>query len=131
MTDALISPAMAAKAKRYARRGFATALAIADPVRILDIRRRDPGTGTWSVVIAGGEFRVKRDNAQENRGGDEAAESVQMSGTMRRLIPTSGPRLQPGDRTLLPEVGPITITAIAPDRFGTETATWILEEGSS
>lgn len=132
MVSPFFSVRTADRIKQLARRGFATALAVADPAyRNLTISRRDGATGD-TVPVLTGEFLVTVDNrlAQEVRA--EGVEGRVISGRIQRFAPEApAPRLAVGWVFDLPNVGPATITGTLPDEFGIEQAVWSAEGGAS
>lgn len=131
MSASYLSPAAAAKIEGYVQRGLATVLAVVTPSRVLSVRRMNPATGAFDVVLGNVPFAIRVDNRQAVDVAEESVEAQQISGTMRRQLPTpAGARLKPGDRFTIPELGPATVRTVHPDRFGIETAEWVLEEGA-
>jgi hypothetical protein len=132
-----IDDATARQISELARQGFATALAIADPLRELEIYRLDATTGR-SVVVIIDEFSVRSSDYRTQGGGDEGAQRTALAGIIRRFIPTledgepdvSATRLKAGDRFVLPESGPCIVQSVRPDKFGIESGEYILETGS-
>lgn len=128
----LVDGATAQQIKELARDGFATVLEIADPPRELSIYR------AGSIVIVD-EFSVRASNVQAQGFGDDGATRTSVAGTLRRFIPlmpdgspdVTATRLKPGDRFMLPESGPCIVQSIRPDRFGIESAEYMLETGSA
>jgi hypothetical protein len=133
-----IDDATARQVTELARQGFATALAIANPSRELEIYRLDATTGR-SVVVIIDEFSVRSSDYRTQGGGDEGAQRTALAGVIRRFIPTlpdgetidvSATRLKAGDRFVLPESGPCIVQSVRPDKFGIESGEYILETGS-
>jgi hypothetical protein len=131
MVTPLFSQATAESIKLIARRGLATALAVADPARVsLDIWRLNEISGLYEMFIEDQEFHIRVDQYREAEGGDESIRRVSLSGLIRRFLPgDDADRLKVGDRFDLPESGGASIVAVRPDRFGIESATWALESG--
>ncbi len=131
MSESYLSPAAAAKIEGYVQRGLATAIAIVTPPRFLTIRRLNDNTGAFEAVMAS-TFFVRIQNRQALEITEESVENQQIRGTMKRTLPVPvTTRLKPGDRFTIPEIGPATIATVYPDKFGIETAEWVLEEGAS
>jgi hypothetical protein len=135
----LIDGATARQIKELARQGFATAMTVSDPMRELSIFRLDQSSGR-SVVVIVDEFAVRASNVQAQGGGDEGAQRTAIAGTIRRFIPTledgrtidvNATRLKPQDRFVLPESGPCIVQSVRPDKFGVESAEYLLETGSA
>lgn len=125
-----LSSRTAAQLQGIARRGFATVLAVEEPARIELAIHRQLDDGTYPPVIVD-RFSVKLDERQTVLVTEEAAQSSEITGRVRRFVPPLGEtRLQPGDRFTLPELGGAVIRAVLPDRFGVETAVWVLEGGA-
>lgn len=127
-----LSPAAVAKIEGYVQRGLATAMAVATPPRELTIRRLSAVSGTFEVVLIDEPFYLRLQNRQALAVTEESVEAQQLAGTMKRqLVEPIFARLKPGDRFTIPEIGPATVTTVYPDRFGIETAEWVVEEGAA
>ena len=128
-----LSPRTSAKIGELARRGFATALAVADAEHtVATIYRRDPVTGEPVPVVTGGAFLATIDNRLAREVREEGIEGRVISGRIQRFAPDDpDQRLRIGDGFDLPRVGPATIAGILPDEYGIEQATWTAEGGAA